>query len=114
MIDIISLEVCDRILIFRDEIDHDCRQVAVDEIIVDNIDEVEGVVYFLQECMRGAVCLIDVCPLIDPGRKCFVLPESECFLVNNSGLDNLVVLEYTPGHGVDVSVIFVDVLHLLA
>ncbi len=45
----ISREVCDCILIFGDEIDHDCRQVTVDEIIVDNIDEVEGVVDFLQE-----------------------------------------------------------------
>jgi hypothetical protein len=56
--------------------------------------------------------LIDEAPVVEPHLECFVFPDEEGFMINNSRLNDLLSCKDTPSNCIDI--VILNVLDLLA
>lgn len=76
----------------------DCKYIASNEIIVDNVDEVVGVVNFVQDVCGTRVVVVGAAPLGQPQLKRFRLPLKERLGVDDGGLQHLAPGKDAPRH----------------
>lgn len=98
-------------------------EVSIDEVILDDVDDEEGLGALLHELngwlvAREVLVLVVLAWLVNDGPgvcenvKSFILPDHECLGVDNGWLNNLLASEDTPGDCIDLVVL--HVLELLA
>lgn len=76
------------------------HEVAVDVVVIDNVDQEVSVVDGPDEVMGRGVLGVDGLPLALPQRERLVLPDKEGVRVDDGGLHDLLIGPDTPGDGV--------------
>jgi len=101
---------------------HNFCQCAIDEVVVNDVDEIESFFALLKEIDRFLIaCFVSVfvdfnfvngSPDVNEGGQSFVFPQFESLMVDNSWLDDFSTFENAPCDSIDV--IIFDILESLA